>query len=397
MIMRTALMFVLMVCGLALPASAQFETRARAAFVLDQTTNTVLLEKNADAALPPASMSKLMTLYMLFEALEDGRVTLGTQFNVSARAKAMGGSTMFLNEQDRPTVDDLIHGIIVNSGNEACVTVAEGLAGTEDSFARLATARAQALGMTQTHMVNASGWPAPAHRMSMHDLGILAKHLIEDFPQYYPYFSVTEFDYKNRAPQNRFNRNPLFKRGLNADGLKTGHTIEAGYGLVGSAVQGDRRVIVVVSGLNSEAERGDEAERLFNWAFRQFAVKEVTKKGQRVASAQVWMGAEKSVDLVVGENLRLLVPAIAAGRLEGRVVYDNPVTAPIVAGSQMGYLEVSLPGMGTHQVPLLAERSVDVAGFAQRLQIAAEDLMQRFADRNAPPPPATTAPADAGS
>ena len=216
-------------------AAQAFDTRAGSAWVLDQTTGTVLLSKNAETPLPPASMSKLMTLYMLFEALERGTVTMDTTFPVSSRARAMGGSTMFLNEQDRPTVRELILGIIVNSGNDACVVVAEGLSptGTEDGFAALMTQRARELGMKDTTLANASGWPNPQHRMSMRDLGILAQHLIEDFPDYYLYFNEREYDYKGRAPANRFNRNPLFQLDIGADGLKTGHTQEAGFGLVG--------------------------------------------------------------------------------------------------------------------------------------------------------------------
>ena len=190
-----------------LPARA-FETQARAAWVYDVTTGTVLLEKNAHAALPPASMSKLMTLNMLFEALRDGRVTLDERFAVSSYAKSMQGSTMFLNEQDRPTVEELIKGIIVLSGNDACVAVAEGLAGTEKDFAAKMNERAQALGLNDSHFANASGWPDPEHRMSMHDLGRLTVRLITEFPDFYHYFSLTEFPYDGRSPDNRFNRNP---------------------------------------------------------------------------------------------------------------------------------------------------------------------------------------------
>nr|HMS96805.1 D-alanyl-D-alanine carboxypeptidase family protein [Tabrizicola sp.] len=279
-----AILACLALVAASMPAQA-FETAARAAWVYDLSTDTVLMDKNADEAVPPASMSKLMTVSMLFEALRDGRVTMETEFAVSSRAKAMGGSTMFLQETDRPTVNDLLHGIIVNSGNDACVAVAEGLFGTEEAFAKAATERAKALGMTVSTFANASGWPDPNHRMSMRDLGILARHLIEDFPEYYPIFSETEFNYKDRAPDNRFNRNPLLKLGIGADGLKTGHTEEAGYGLVGSAKQGDRRIIFAITGLGSEAERAEEAERIVAWAFRQFSEKTLAKSGVRVAEA----------------------------------------------------------------------------------------------------------------
>jgi serine-type D-Ala-D-Ala carboxypeptidase (penicillin-binding protein 5/6) len=373
--------FVLVVAGV-LPAQA-FDTRANAAWVFDVGTHTVLMEKNADQPIPPASMSKLMTVNMLFEALQDGRVTMDTTFGVSARAHAMGGSTMFLNQQDRPTVRELIQGMIVNSGNDACVVVAEGLAGSEDAFAAQMTERAKALGMTQSNFANASGWPDPNHRMSMHDLGILALRLIEDFPEEYKVFSETEYDYKDRAPDNRFNRNPLLKLGIGADGLKTGHTSEAGYGLVGSAVQGDRRVIVVISGLASEKDRSEEAESLVNWAFRQFAQKTVAKAGVQVAEADVWMGSAAKVGLVPAKDVRILVPALVQDTMTAEVVYSGPLTAPIAAGQEVAKLVVHVPDLPDIEVPLVAEGDVGKGGFFKRLTSAAQSLISRVQDRAA--------------
>ena len=360
-----------------LPAwtATAFETRATAAWVLDVGTHAVLMEKNADQSLPPASMSKLMTINMLFEALQDGRVTMDTAFSVSARAREMGGSTMFLNEQDRPTVRDLIHGIIVNSGNDACVVVAEGLAGTEDAFAAQMTKRAKALGMTGSVFANASGWPDPSHRMTMHDLGILALRLIEEFPDEYKVFSETEFNFADRAPDNRFNRNPLLKLGIGADGLKTGHTSEAGYGLVGSAVQGDRRVVFVITGLTSEKERAEEAERIVNWSFRQFTQKTVAKAGVQVASADVWMGSAPTVGLVPAKDVRILVPALVQDTITAEVIYSGPLTAPIAAGAEAAKLVVHVPGLPDVVVPLMAETEVAKGGFFKRLTSAARSLM----------------------
>ena len=360
----------------ALPVQA-FETRAEAAWVFDVGTQAVLMEKNADQPLPPASMSKLMTINMLFEALQDGRVTMDTAFSVSSQAREMGGSTMFLNEQDRPTVRDLIYGMIVNSGNDACVVVAEGLAGTEDAFAEQMTERAKALGMTGSVFANASGWPDPSHRMTMHDLGILALRLIEEFPEEYKVFAETEFNYADRAPDNRFNRNPLLKLGIGADGLKTGHTSEAGYGLVGSAVQGDRRVIVVISGLASEKERAEEAERIVNWAFRQFAQKTVAKAGVRVAEADVWLGAAAKVGLVPAKDVRILVPALVQDTMTAEVIYSGPLAAPIAAGTEVAKLLVHVPDLPDIEVPLMAETDVAKAGFFKRLTTAAKTLIDR--------------------
>lgn len=364
--------------ALALPASA-FETRAQAAWVYDQTTGTLLLAKNADVPLPPASMSKLMTLNMLFEALRDGRVSLETRFSVSQRAMAMGGSTMFLNTTDRPTVEELIKGIIVQSGNDATVVVAENLAGTEEAFARLMTERGRALGLTSSTFTNSNGWPDPAHVMSVRDLGILAVRLIEEFPEYYGYFAMAEFAFDGRAPQNNRNRNPILGRIEGADGLKTGHTVEAGYGLVGSVKQGDRRIVFVVTGLGSEAERAEEAERIANWAFRQFVERTVASSGTRLAEAAVWMGAERRVGLVPAEDVKLLLPAVMQGEFRAEVVYDGPVQAPVAAGQTLGELVISVDDMAPRRIPLVAEADVDRGGFVVRLRSAAEALFAKFA------------------
>jgi D-alanyl-D-alanine carboxypeptidase (penicillin-binding protein 5/6) len=323
-------------------------------------------------------MSKLMTINMLFEALLDGRVTMDTQFNVSTRAKNMGGSTMFLNERDRPTVRELIHGIIINSGNDACVVVAEGLAGTEDAFARQMTERAAALGMTNSNFANASGWPDPGQRMSMRDLGILARRLIEEFPEYYPIFSETEFNFADRAPANRHNRNPLLKLGGGADGLKTGHTSEAGYGLVGSAKQGDRRVIFVITGLTSETERAEEADRMMNWAFRQFVLKTVIKAGQRVADADVWLGTAPTVGLVAAQDVSMLVPALVRDGVSAEVTYTSPLKAPLAAGAEVGQLVITVPDLPERRIQLVTETAIAQGGFMQRMQKAAVVLQDRF-------------------
>ncbi|MDP3959587.1 MAG: D-alanyl-D-alanine carboxypeptidase family protein [Pseudorhodobacter sp.] len=369
--------FLILALAIALPAQA-FETRATAVWVYDLTTATVLLEKNADQPLPPASMSKLMTLNLLFEALRDGRVTLASTFTVTARAKAMAGSTMFLNEMDRPTVNDLIHGIIINSGNDATVVVAEGLAGSEDAFAAQMTERAQALGLVNSTFANASGWPDPGQRMSMHDLGLLATRLITEFPEYYPIFALTENDYANRAPDNRFNRNPLLKLNIGADGLKTGHTEEAGYGLIGSAVQGERRVVIAITGLTSEKERAEESERLITWAFRQFSLKTVVKAGVRVAEAEVWMGDAGSVGLVSVQDVRRLLPAEVQGQISAEVVYTGPLIAPIAAGAEVAELVVHVAGLNDAHLPLVAEMAVGKGGFLTRLGTAVQVLRARY-------------------
>lgn len=371
---------LLLVLGAALPAAA-FETRATSAWVYDLSSQTVLLEKNADIPLPPASMSKLMTVNLLFEALKDGRVTMDTTFAVSSKAKAMGGSTMFLNELDRPSVRELLHGIIINSGNDACVVVAEGLAGSEEAFAAQMTARAKQLGMNHSMFANASGWPHPGQRMSMHDLGILAVRLITEFPEQYPLFAETQFNYKDRAPANSHNRNPLLKIAAadwHADGLKTGHTEEAGYGLVGSAVMGERRIVFVITGLASETERAQEAEAVANWAFRQFVLKTLAPKGSRLAEAPVWLGEAQSVGLVPAEDITLLIPAGSHDAIKAEVAYTGPVPAPIQAGDKLAELVLTIPGVAEpRRVPLVAETDVEAGGFGVRVKAAAGRLSAR--------------------
>ncbi|WP_242500553.1 D-alanyl-D-alanine carboxypeptidase family protein [Tropicimonas sp. IMCC6043] len=371
-------LLILAVCLAATAAQAAFETRASAAWILDQTTGTVLLSKDAEKPLPPASMSKLMTLNMLFEALHDGRVTLDTRFSVSARATSMGGSSMFLTEKDRPTVEDLIKGIIVQSGNDACVVVAEGLAGTEEAFAKLMNERARAIGLRNSTFANSSGWPDPNQRMSMQDLGLLASRLISVFPEYYGYFAMPTFAYDGRVPSNHNNRNPLLSLGIGADGLKTGHTSEAGYGIVGSAVQGGRRIVFVISGLPDDTARAEEAERVVNWAFRQFVQKTVAEKGTRMASVPVWMGSQRQVGMIVPEDLELLVPAVVRGEIEAEITYETPLRAPIAEGQQIGTLVVNLPDLEAMEIPLTAESAVSRGGFVPRMRTAAQVLMQKF-------------------
>lgn len=353
----------------ALPARA-FDTTARAAWVYDVTTGTVLLDKNADEPLPPASMSKLMTLDLLFEALQDGRVSLEDRFPVSTRAKSMEGSTMFLNETDRPTVEELVKGIIVLSGNDACVVVAEALGGTEEAFARKMNERAKAIGLTQSTFANSSGWPHPNQKMSAHDLGRLAVRIVTKFPEYYGYFGLTEFAFDNRAPDNRRNRNPLLELGVGADGLKTGHTQEAGYGLVGSAQQGGRRIVFVLMGMATEKDRSIEAEKIANWAFREFSQKTVVTKGTRLADAPVWMGALPQVGLVTQEDVSLLLPSLAQDTLKAEVIYTGPLQAPIEAGQKLADLVITVPGTEPATVPLVAEQAVAKGGFTTRLRTA---------------------------
>ncbi len=358
-------------------AFAAFETRATAAYIYDVTTDTVLFEKNAAEPMPPASMSKLMTLYMLFDALRDGRVGIDEEFAVSTRAKNMGGSTMFLNELDRPTARELIQGIIVSSGNDATVAVAEGLAGSEEAFARLMNEVSPEIGLQDSTFTNASGWPDPNHRMSMRDLGRLATVLAVEFPEYYGYFAQEEFDYKERSPANRFNRNPLLGLGIGADGLKTGHTQEAGYGFVGSAQQEGRRIVFVVTGLPTNAARAEESERIIGWAFRQFVEKPLVEAGTVVTDAQVWMGDYTRIGLVAPDDVSLLLSATNPEPGEARVEYRGPIEAPIEEGQEIAHLVIPREDLPDARIALVADRAVERGGFVPRVRSAALTLFNK--------------------
>ena len=379
-LLRFALLTItLLLVGLS-AAAQSFETKARAAFVYDQTTGTVLLAKNADDPLPPASMSKLMTLFMAFEAIRDGRLHVTDELLVSQHAMDYQGSSMFLRAGERVKVEDLLRGIIVLSGNDASAVIAEALSpdGTEAGFARLMTDRARQLGMRNSSFANSNGWPAVGHLMSMRDLGILADHIISDFPTYYPLFSEQEFHFDGRVPSNSQNRNPILALGMGADGLKTGHTSEAGYGLVGSAKQGDRRVIFVISGLDSAEARAEEGERILNWAFRQFAEKELLRAGTHLAEASVWMGEAESVGLTVNDDVKLLVPTFGGADISAEIVYKSPLEAPVYAGEDVGELVITRADLPEVRVPLVADADIARGGFAVRLKTAAMVLLRKI-------------------
>ena len=349
-------------------AADAFETRAREALVVDHGTGMVMLAKNPDTPMPPASMSKLMTLYMLFEAIRDGRVELDTQFIVSARAQAMGGSRMFVEAGTSVPVEALIHGIIVQSGNDACVVVAEGLAGSEPVFAEQMTRRARDLGMTNSSFKNASGWPEEGHAMSAHDLVTLSRRIIDEFPEYYVYFKETEFTWNGITQPNR---NPLLKLGIGVDGLKTGHTEEAGYGLVGSAVQNGQRVVFMVSGLGSERERAEETEAIVKWAFGAFDTVRFYDQGEEIAQADVWLGAAELVPIVAPTTLQMLVPREERPGLEARVLYQGPIEAPIAKGQKLATLRVEIPGKEPVDFDLVAGADVARGGLMTRISAAA--------------------------
>ena len=379
MLSKIKLFCALLLLGLSVGSADAFETKAKAAYIYDLRTGTVLLSKNADTPLPPASMSKLMTLYIAFEFIHAGQLSLDEKLPVSAHAESYGGSTMFLDTTDRVSVADLLRGIIVLSGNDACAVIAEALSpdGTEAGFANLMTRRAQQLGMTNSTFQNSNGWPHPMHRMSMRDLGLIATRLIEDFPEFYDMFSQREFKFDGRAPANTRNRNPLLGLGIGADGLKTGHTQEAGYGLVGSAQQGERRIVFVLSGLSSTNQRADEAEAVVNWAFRQFSTRRFGKSSDVIARATVWDGSSADVGLALSQDLTTLVPVLGDGEVKFDVEYLNPIPAPIDKGDNLGHLVVTIPELEDTRIPLIAAESVSRGGFFRRVLTAGQSLLSQ--------------------
>ena len=357
-----------------------FDTKARAAYVIDQTSGTVLLSKNSDLPLPPASMSKLMTLYMTFEFIKAGRLGLDEKLPVSINAAKYTGSTMFLDPTDRVAVIDLIRGIIVLSGNDACAVLAEALSpdGTEAGFAKLMTQRAKQLGLKNSTFKNSNGWPANGHEMSVKDLGLLAEKLIIDFPEYYPMFAEQTYEFDGRAPANIRNRNPLLGLGIGADGLKTGHTEEAGYGLVGSAKQDGRRIIFVLSGLNSMEDRAQEAETIVNWAFRQFVMKKFGKSGFEIAKAKVWNGKSKTVGLNLERDLDVMMPVLSSSEPSFVVEYLGPIKAPINKGDRIAELVIKSQVLPETRHNLLAANSVTAGGFFVQIRTAGEYLFSRL-------------------
>ena len=364
-------------------AAYSFDTKARAAYLIDQTSGAVLLSKNSDLPLPPASMSKLMTLYMTFEFIKAGRLSLDEKLPVSKTAANYTGSTMFLNPTDRVAVLDLIRGIIVLSGNDACAVLAEALSpdGTEAGFAKLMTQKAKQIGLENSTFKNSNGWPANGHLMSVRDLGILAQKLITDFPEYYPMFAEQTYKFDGRAPANTRNRNPLLGLGIGADGLKTGHTKEAGYGLVGSAEQDGRRIIFVLSGLNNLEDRAQEAETIVNWAFRQFTMEKFATDGSEIGKAKIWNGKSRDVSLVLENDLNVMIPVLSSSKPIFSIEYIGPIKAPIKKGDKIAELLIKSEDLPETRHSLLAGNSVPRGGFFVQVRTAGQYLVNMlFAD-----------------
>lgn len=346
------------------PAVA-IETAAKQALIVDFQTGTVMMEKNADEPIHPASMSKLMTIYILFDLLKQGRLKLDDAFPVSERAWALReGSKMFVGINSRIPLEELIRGIIVQSGNDACVVVAEGIAGSEEAFVELMNKKAKEIGLTHSHFANSHGLEDPDHKMTARDLATLAKRVIVEFPDYYHYFSEKEFVF-NGIKQG--NRNPLLYKDLGVDGLKTGHLGVSGFGLAVSALRNGRRIIMVLHGMDGMQSRSDEAARLLEWAYREFDNYQVLKPGAAIVDAPVWYGEAATVPLVVKSDLLVTAPRNSIKDLKAKAVFEGPVRAPIAEGQEIGKLVITAPEISPMEVPLYAGASVDRLGVFGRI------------------------------
>ncbi len=349
--------------------SQAFETEARNAILVDFETGTYLYQKNHQDQMPPASMSKLMTVYILFDKLKSGLLSLDDEFTVSENAwrkggAASGGSTMFLKIGENVKVDDLLRGIIIQSGNDACIVAAENIAGSEEDFAVLMNETAKKLGLKNSVFANSTGLPDENQLMSAEDLALLARAIIKDFDEYYHIFQEKEFTH-NGIKQG--NRNPLLYSMQGADGLKTGHTEEAGFCLTGSAVKNGRRLIEVIAGLKSNKARSDEAERLMSYGFREFKNYTLFKKGDILGSVKVWYGKEDKVDMVVREDVVKTLKKNAAKNNDFKLIYNEPIKAPVKKGDVIGRVQITTDDHQEQYIDLVAAKSVARKGFLGRM------------------------------
>ena len=387
--MRRSLYAVRLFAGLALTflvgtsgARAEWPTiatEARQAILIDFQTGAVLLNKNADELMPPSSMSKLMTGYMVFDKLKKGELKMEDELPVSEKAWKTFGSKMFVPLGDRVKVEDLLRGMIIQSGNDACIVLAEGLAGSEERFAELMTQKAREIGMPKSVFRNAHGLPDAQHVMTARELGHLAMLIIRNFPEYYGFYSEKTFTYGvdqvTKKPITQGNRNPLLYKNIGADGLKTGHTDAAGYGLTASVKRGDRRLILVINGMQNVNARSREAERLIDWGFREFETVTIAKAGQPIDEANVWLGVAQKVALAADTEIAATMPRPQRKSLKVVARYDDPIAAPIAKGQPIGRLVISANEAETKEYPLVAAGDVAKLGFADRIATAASYLV----------------------
>ena len=351
--------------------ASTLNTAAKQAIMFDYETGTVLFEKDADKQMPTSSMSKVITAYVIFDALKAGTIKLDDTFNVSEKAWRKGGSKMFVEVGKDIKIEDLLRGVIIQSGNDATIVLAEGLSGSEEAFAAALNAKAEELGMENSNFKNASGWPDPDHYSTARDLGKLATALIQNHPEYYKYYAEKDFTY-NDIPQQ--NRNPLLYQNIGADGIKTGHTEIGGYGLIGSGVKDGRRVIFVLNGLDSSAARAQESKKFLQWGLNSFKNETLVTKDSIVGQGDVLLGKSETVDLIVKDDIRLTIPHNATKNIKLTVSYNGPIQAPIKAGDEVGVLTISVPNQPDTTTPVYAASDVESKGFLAQTIFKAKTL-----------------------
>lgn len=343
------------------PVQAQlFETRAKQAMLIDVGTGSVLFAQNEHAPIPPASLAKLMTMEVVFDALKSGRLTLADEFQVSENAWRTGGapsgtSTMFAELNSSIPLADLIQGVIVQSANDGCIIIAEGMAGSEELFAGLMTQRAREIGLENSVFHNSTGLPHPDQKVTVSDLVKLTVHLQKEYPEYYKYYAQTEFTWNGIRQRNR---NPLLDMNIGADGLKTGYTEESGYAIVGSINNEGRRLVVAMSGLESERERAEEARKILQWGLRAFEPYSLFKTGEVVGHARLYGGSQLHVPVKTANPLTILVPLTNRDKLKARITYQGPISTPVEEGSQIATLDVYVGDQLTQQAPLYAAATI---------------------------------------
>lgn len=361
-------LLIILSLALAFPAYAQnvapLETPARQVELIEAATGNILFSKDANSHMATSSMGKLMTMYVVFEAIKNGKLKLDDMLPVSEYAWKQEGSRMFLKVGDKASVQDLIRGVIVQSGNDASVVFAEYLGGSEANFATIMNAKAHELGMNDSHFMNATGLPDPQHYSTAHDMAILARAIMRDFPEDYRYFSETEFKYNNIKQGNR---NPLLYRNIGVDGLKTGHAEEAGYGLTASSLRDGRRLILVINGLSDMQARADESAKVLDWGYREFGLYSLLKKDQKVGDAKTWLGLAASVPVLCADDLTISLARPARNEMKVTINYDQPIQAPIAKGQPIGKAIVTAPGIQPVEVPLVAGADVQPIGFFARM------------------------------
>lgn len=355
----------LTVCFFSFHLNAVFQTPVKQAILIDLTTGTILYEKNSNELAPPSSMSKIMTVYTVFTEIKKGRLSLEDRLTVSKKAWRMGGSRMFIDVNSQVSVHDLLKGVIVQSGNDAAVCLAEGISGSEEAFVQLMSDMAQGIGVKTPLFANSTGMPDPNHLMTMRDIAVIATRTMMDHPDLYPLYKEKEFTYNNIRQQNR---NPLIHDAeMGCDGLKTGHTDAGGYGLVASTVQNGRRLLMVVNGAATKRERAVESKRLINYGYRAFTSANLFSAGEFVGMADVWMGSKDEIPLMTTSNIAITVPRALQKDVKAEVVYKGPLEAPIKVGDEVAKIIVTIPGKDAREYPLVAGESVEKRGFFSRL------------------------------